>query len=778
MDFVQYFQACDHYFWQWEENNTVIAIPNGNTIAYRDFVIDLLDKLSPQGVPPFGALLLAIMATNPTAKEDFETIDQNLNAFFQEANQDNSYFEGQETRNTAWKFLNRLTQLPEEYKKGKKRTLLFQTLFMNCHNGVSAKKALQILQSFDYAKDDLKAYFVKKPFNDKIFFKDFRVFRMLLIKFPSVKAIIEAVANLPTIEEDILLAPPTEDILEEKPLVDSLLEEAKTFHIGCLIPRLWSGLNISFQSHMPSNQALGGIADLTNKGNLDQLLVSEHAYDEWTFLSRLANNESLFLKKEAPPSDNRLERIILIDQSIKNWGTPRTIAYALMLAIANHPKAVTNCLAFAIGNEAKPIYFNSIEQIITSLEQLSPSLNCAEGLNDFLTSYNLKASSEVIFIGHKEALLDQAIQAVIQTHAAKLNYWMHPSLDGQIDIYRQSNQHKKLIQSFVLPLEQLWQKQKTPKEDANEEQLDSNYPILFPQALNHKKVLYTRDDELFIITAEKNLMHQIKGEKQKKKGWKLLYERLSVGNGLFEIGLHDNGDYILLAFDTGYKEGSLINLRTNEKQTIRFRRIKGGRFKDFYFYDNAFCFLTYTGYWRIEWGKKEAVFIDGTPSELAEAFNKHAEHLRELNKGIRITNSILKNIQHVDLNEEYHLVINKTHELSMNDYGVIKFYKNIAPLSSVSASAVVHKKEFTFLDGSKIYINRSGIMQLISSNKDIPTIYIPLTLDASLGVATKTAFAGNEYYLEHASNLNILKNRDFWTQYIAPFLQHIKLHET
>ena len=55
-------------------------------------------------------------------------------------------------------------------------------------------------------------------------------------------------------------------------------------------------------------------------------------------MSRLANNESLFHHREVPPADNHYSRIILLDTTLKNWGTIKTISFATMLAIANHPK--------------------------------------------------------------------------------------------------------------------------------------------------------------------------------------------------------------------------------------------------------------------------------------------------------------------------------------------------------------------------------------------------------------------------------------------------------
>jgi hypothetical protein len=43
-----------------------LSIDGGHTIAYRKHISAILDYLSEYGIPPFGSLLLVIIATNNT----------------------------------------------------------------------------------------------------------------------------------------------------------------------------------------------------------------------------------------------------------------------------------------------------------------------------------------------------------------------------------------------------------------------------------------------------------------------------------------------------------------------------------------------------------------------------------------------------------------------------------------------------------------------------------------------------------------------------------------
>ena len=56
--------APDSSFWQWKEEGQVIAWADGQTIAFREEVLAVLRRLAPNGLPPFGAVVLLLAATH------------------------------------------------------------------------------------------------------------------------------------------------------------------------------------------------------------------------------------------------------------------------------------------------------------------------------------------------------------------------------------------------------------------------------------------------------------------------------------------------------------------------------------------------------------------------------------------------------------------------------------------------------------------------------------------------------------------------------------------
>ena len=90
--------------------------------------------------------------------------------------------------------------------------------------------------------------------------------------------------------------------------------------------------------HMPTPLSLreelpvGGVSDISNRGSLDRLLLSELANDDLTLAVRVAMNEALYLRREIPPSTPQHHRAILVDAGIRSWGVPRVFATAVALA--------------------------------------------------------------------------------------------------------------------------------------------------------------------------------------------------------------------------------------------------------------------------------------------------------------------------------------------------------------------------------------------------------------------------------------------------------------
>jgi ribosomal protein L7/L12 len=740
MDYYRYFQSYDNYFWQWEEEGEVLAVPGAGTIAYKAYVGEIFRKLIPQGIPPFGSLLLSIIVTNPEGEDSFELVHSILTQAINENKKaDLSLL------NNASAFLRLLLQLPQQYKEGEKRFLLFQTLFANCHNILSVINSNRVCGVYFSDRQDKGAVLRKNPFSYLVLKKDLKTLEVLSYKFKKVEDILREMASEKELPEELLLPETNEEAeSKEKDFVEELVENSKTFHIGTLIRRLWSGLNIPVHASQPSQQPLGGISDLTNKGDFDKLLLSEFANDDLVFLSRLANNEALYISREIPPANNDFQRIILIDVSLKNWGTPKTIAYAIMLAIARHPKTSIDSSVYVIGDEFHPISIESIHTIIEGLQLLETGLHAANGLTAFFKEFPVHKNREVFVITTHSTLKQPAMLKAMNDHHAHVNYWIHADVEGYVDVYKKQQSSKKHLQHFQLPLDELWRKEIKRPETTKVEKLfiENRSPLLYRNSVNTKKILSASDGEIFEITGDKRVLKfHDKSLGLFQKGWELVSEDLPKGIVDAEIGLSKNGEYVLLLFVPQNKEIFLLNINTGAQSAFSFGEWRTNESQAAFFMEDKFYYKSsFLHYYSIDLdGKVEIV----APVDI-KLFEERGEALKLLVQKFSYAQSPFKNVNDLFLNQDLGLVFN-IHELILNPGKHIKLELTNNREKFLEAKRI-NDKEFEFPEGSKVEIDRSGLIILKSSNKEIPFIYIPSYIDYSLGVATSGFFAGNEYY--------------------------------
>lgn len=779
MNLYQYFQPHQNYFWQWEDQAEVIAINNGNTIVYKDLMFKMLKSIHPQGIPPFGAFLLALVATNPNAQQDKKEAYEILQTIFTVPN-------NLENLKLTFAFLEVLTALPEEYKTGKKRIQVFQTIFEDSHNLIGTKWAKRLVKKMGKGEYDAEQLMKKKPFSINTFNNDLKCLRLLLRRFPSPQSILDGIANLPEPIEEIPLDSTQENtsINEPKDFVEELISHYKTFYVGTLIKRIWSGMNIPMQSILPNEQRLGGVADLTNKGTFDKLLISEFAYDDLTFLSRLANQEALYLNRERPPNNDALERFILVDASLKTWGKSKNIAYAVMLAIAKHPKSKIASKAFSLGNDYREIQYEDINQLIDSFQHLTVNLYPTNALEAFLKDH--KKSAEIVLITASNALKDLPMQQLIAQYQNRIRYVIATEEEGKIDIYRNQNHSRKHLQSIQLPLEQLWSnknKRVQNRQDSPKNYLDikgTKYPLLFPPQRT-RQVLIDNDNNMFAISNDKKLFRlpDSSSNVSVQNGWHLLLDQLPSGSTHFVMGQIENGPHILFCYIAKDKKVILLNLSNGEQKHIHFSEHPELNFYSvIVFKDNKFTYQFSGKQWAFSYQQAGVVKEEIYEKQLYHHYAARNVAANRAKNKINAHN-FLKNVKSVYIDRQFNLFVN-SHKLNINQQNQIKLIQ----LRSVGNANVFikatrsdeYKNIFEFPDGSSVGIHQSGLLILKSSDKNLSPIYIPTVLDAPLGITTSKEFTGNsfywnKFYMEEA--LHIISPQTFYSRYIKAFTQNI-----
>jgi hypothetical protein len=820
MELYTYFKPHKNYFWQWEENCEILGIPQYSTIAYRGFVVEILEHLAPQGIPPFGALLLAIMATNPQGKSALDTVYTIVKKSSENTDEVNI--------SRALSFLKVLSEVPDEFKTGKKRLALLQTVFLDRHNIISDKKSKHVIARFARGDFNITQMGITDSYNGSVAYRDFRIFAQLEMRYRDVASLLADIAHLPEIPEEVELEKLPQTETSGTDLVQELLAHYKTFHVGALVQQIWSGLQIPFHLSQPSQQPMGGVADLTNKGDLSKLLISEFANEESVFLSRFVNNEALYINREIPPQNNDQERVVLIDVSIKSWGNTKTMAHALAIAIAKHPKTDIPCSIYAVGNSFYPLNITQINQVIDGLQILDATMDASLGVDEFFKTHSPNKKTELIYIGSKETRQLPATQKWLSQYQPYVQYIIQTEPSGVIDLYKKQQKSLKHVQHIQLPLDELWKNPAKIKQEEKESGTSGKYPILFPKQSSYKTQFPGQGQQAYMVNSERNLLQrEITKDQPAQKGWDLLYEDLPGGIDEFEMGELENGEKILLMFRRKDTTLLFLNLRTREIKTHWFTEWKSSGHASFLFLNGTFYYL-YMGfpksYCVFEYGAEITVTShQDIPQKLMDAYQERNNRMIAIQNQRETIVSILKNIQTVFINQAGNLVFNK-HELNIHHQEIYKL-KSTSDLKPLYQATHTSATEFTFANGNTVSVNRSGMVMLknnkapasymqahkrlyeirmagatpqqalsqlsqkqggaeashepvVENNIDF-TIYLPTALDAPLGLATDTEFTGYAYYLpEPNANLHRIHPNEFWDAYIQPFIQNIRENGT
>jgi len=735
---AKYLQSYENYFWQYEDSVKVIAVPEGHTLGYTDHILnEIILYLAPYGLPRFGSLLLALAATNSQGSTTIEDI-------LRIVNQNNSHSDEVEQ---GIKFAKLLTQLPIRYKKGNLRIELLRAIFNQSHNELGDRKSMQIVKELksnpklSSFTSILKRTTLTQQQLSKQISGDFKTLRVIGQELDSVEAIMVRLSQTPNIALDL------EDLdleldkqLEDYDLIDNLKENNETFHVGALVASLISSMNIPFHSSLPSEQPLGGVADITNKGNFDKLLMSEFAFDDNILMSRLANNESLYHHREVPPADNKYSRIIIIDTTLRNWGTIKSISFAIMLAITNHPKNKNPTRVFLVGKSYKEISFSTVDEIIDGLQNLASSLDPGIGMYKLFTTEEIKIS-EIVFIGSKDSLVAPEMQRFSSELGKRIDHWIHPNNNGHIDVYKNPKRGKRFIQEIRLPLEKLWVKPQTKRRQTIIH-YDNDYPILFPN--NKYKTKWFGKHYIYLVTKNKGLQRRRKN--QHHEGYKMIANNFPPSDILKAVMTHNDLSVTVLVRNIKPEEADYLLVSYPSQKRTPVSKLRYSKYyKDFQVEGGIFKCSSHT--------KTLCIDLEGNSTEKPIEFK-----IKKETNDRQYFDSIYQNIKKIFISNEDFLNFGKQ-ELKLSGPNLFLMHeggKKAAKVEAIHHSLGV----FKFPDGSSIIHNKNGMITLNSSISAIPKIYIPPVLNTALGVATESTFAGNDFYqMKHTIEI-LLKDHE------------------
>ncbi len=453
IDTLAYFQPPDNYFWQWSENMEVLEWVDGKTICYREDLMPLLSELSIDGVPSLGTVLLIVAACKDNWTE--ERAGRGILAGLLKQ------LPGEADWQITHGFLAHLTEfmdiicsLPRELRRGRNRVHLIREVCELMPNKLIVNQSKFVIEEFRSGRLDDLAVPRHQGALLKALEQDVENLTSAYGQFPTREklemVLRTGLKKLPGVIDDELPETPELDLLA------ALAQDQETMGLARLTRRLLAAVRIPIQTSGSSDMPIGGVSDLTNRGELDRLLLSELAHDDLTLTARLVNNEALYLRREEPPQDPIQQRVILLDATLRMWGVPRVFAMASALACSRNNPHKAEIVTHILGGTKKMLADLSTKKgVVHGLEQLDPALHCGEALKAFCKNREPEEHTETVLITCGGNLQDTGFSQILSHCTDALQYLIVVSRSGQLQLFRMVNGRRKLLTQATYNLQQL-----------------------------------------------------------------------------------------------------------------------------------------------------------------------------------------------------------------------------------------------------------------------------------------------------------------------------------
>jgi hypothetical protein len=215
--------------------------------------------------------------------------------------------------------------------------------------------------------------------------------------------------------------------------------------VASLVPFLDAALTLPPRGRPPESLPIGGYSDVTTRGDPERLLPGQFALDPDEFVRRFAARELLYFKREEPHEAMRPERVVVLDQGVRTWGSVRLALSAAAVSLAKVDAKRCDRVRLFLTSTLEPIDFAEVDlhAMADRLEasDLTPNPNAAlvEALHE---PDSATAPRDVILLTHKRTARDSATYAggtrrpndrvfalsVDETGAAELGEWVDGGL--------------------------------------------------------------------------------------------------------------------------------------------------------------------------------------------------------------------------------------------------------------------------------------------------------------------------------------------------------------
>ncbi|HTV40092.1 MAG TPA: hypothetical protein VMF08_05935 [Candidatus Sulfotelmatobacter sp.] len=446
---IQYLCAPRDGLWHWTENGAVLAWHDGSTIAFREEIVQIIEWLAPNGLPSFGAIVFLLAACRgkvPALADIMKISDAPPPAA---------------PRKEYSSPLTGLKQLQAQVVADLEQLQQVSRLPAELNSGVKAKCVLaeavfELTKVERYVEAQAVLRGMRTPMNDAglvdteytpgrgNYIRQIHIVSEGLKRHTAESLALRLRTGLDALpkEEDAELPAPE----RARRLIEELSRDREFGAVSRAARELMAAVRLPRRLAEREQLAIGGVADITNRGPLDRLLLSELAHDDLTLSVRVALNEALYLRREPPMREPPGALALLLDSGVRLWGVPRALAAAVALALIARDKQHSEILAWrAHGKQLQPVDLLSRNGLMQHLSALEPTAHAGDSMQAFADAASVNADTQSVLITHRDALADPEFRRALADNPTAPGFIATVDRDGRFELHAMPLAHRPPI---------------------------------------------------------------------------------------------------------------------------------------------------------------------------------------------------------------------------------------------------------------------------------------------------------------------------------------------
>lgn len=456
----KYLRPPTQAFWCWQASGNELAWSDGHRlIAFRDELRGVLLRQADRGLPPLGAVLLVLAAVRESWDE--AESEQGLLANIVRRFDDAAVH--LELLSEIHEGLDRVRKLDGALRRSAAgKAELIDLIFENCHDRTSPATAVEVLRLLEGTLPEELLGPVPLPLVASWWHlgavtlqRDLTLLKTGLLHVDEPRLRMRVRTGL---EVGVRPAQVELSLAESvAALIKRLGDHDELGGVARIAQHLMAAVTLPRRISQLDELHLGGVSDITNRGPLDRLLLSELAHDDLTLSVRVAMNEALYLRRESPPRSPPRTRAMLLDCGVRSWGVPRVFATAVALALAATADKRDHIVTWrANGARLDAVDLTTAEGLTSHLEQLATTIHPGAALAQLARELAAcESNSEAVLVTTADTLADPDFQRALSESPLENIYLASVNREGNFQLSLRSMHGQKLLRSAQLNLDDL-----------------------------------------------------------------------------------------------------------------------------------------------------------------------------------------------------------------------------------------------------------------------------------------------------------------------------------